>query len=136
MKDSPSLGLTVLLLVGGCLSPTGAPPSSQLKASTDISRPTVKPMEAAPGDQGEGPILGTVRRVDRRTGVITLDTPSGPVELVSTPAEIQDVEIGDVIVVHVEEDESILTGEEPRPPPFTDPSDLTPIGGGIDEPPR
>jgi hypothetical protein len=60
---------------------------------------------------GEDLLTGTVRRINRRTGVLILDTPSGLVEVVVTPAEMEDLEIGDAFVVDVADEESALTGK-------------------------
>jgi hypothetical protein len=133
MKDVPSLGLTAFLLVSGCALPTGAPPALQAGASPEAAGPAVSTMEEVWGDQGEGPLIGTVRGIDHRTGLIALDTPGGLVELVATPAEIQDLAIGDELVVYIEDEESALSGEEPQPPLFRASPEFTPIGGGAEE---
>jgi hypothetical protein len=77
--------------------------------------------------------MGTVRHIDRRTGVIAVDTPSGLVELRGTLAETEELEIGDVLLVSVTDEEDVLTGEEPLPPPLRASSTLTPAGDGEDK---
>jgi hypothetical protein len=123
--------VSVSARAGKCFPANVARPLPQPGTSVDIADPAVDGTEEV---QARDLIVGTVHRIDHHTGVVVLDTSSGLVELVSTPAEIRDVEIGDVIAVYVEEDESTLTGEEPRPPPLKNSPDLTPAGDKADEP--
>jgi hypothetical protein len=118
---------------GTCFPANVARPLPQSGTSVDIADRAVDGTEEV---QARDLIIGTVHRIDHHTGVVVLDTSSGLVELLSTPAEIRDVEIGDVIAVYVEEDESTLTGEEPRPPPLKNSPALTPAGDEAEQPLR
>jgi hypothetical protein len=65
--------------------------------------------------------------------MIAVDTPSGLVELLGTPAETAELEIGDVLIVSVTDEEDVLTGEEPLPPPLGVSPTLTPTGDEGDQ---
>jgi hypothetical protein len=63
------------------------------------------------------PLHATIEQIDYQSGLLNLDTELGPLEAVAAPADIQDLKVGDAIVVYVIEGED--EGEESFMMPVT-----------------
>lgn len=118
MRTLLALLMTTLLTVGGlahALVPEPALPRQEGSAG-DCETPRA---EAVPQEEGEVlPVHATIKQIDYTSGLLNLDTEFGPLEAVAAPAEIQDLKVGDEIVVYIIE-EGENTGESSFMRPVT-----------------
>ncbi|MBM4439664.1 MAG: hypothetical protein FJ027_04525 [Candidatus Rokubacteria bacterium] len=94
--------------------------SAPAAASPDAERPAPsrRALETELPNDGR-PIVATVIEIDEQTGMVTLDTPHGPVELAVTPELVERLSIGDVVVVRFtdEDADSDYPSASPRETP-------------------
>jgi hypothetical protein len=100
MKEFFALILAALLAFGSA-TPTFATHPPKSDAGIGACDPAG---EAGVEGLGGSCLVGTIRKIDHRQGLLTLESPVGLFELAAAPAEIADLQEGDLIAVYLAED--------------------------------
>ena len=107
MKMLPALAFG-LWLVTAMVLPAGAQPTLP---QGPPDRPCDQPADAADSHgSDEHAITATIKGVDHQQGILELDTKEGRYLLATSPAEIQDLQEGDQLLICLEGD--AIEGEE------------------------
>jgi hypothetical protein len=107
MKILPALALG-LWLTTGLVLPVGAQPTLPQGPS---EHPCGQPPGAVESQGPDGhPITATIKEIDHQQGILELDTKDGRFLLATTPAEIRDLQEGELLLVCLEGDD--IEGEE------------------------
>jgi hypothetical protein len=118
-------GLAASLMILTLAAPAAAAPTPDAArpdpgAATGLGR---MPDADFPTDR---PIVARVVDIDEATGTIMLETPHGPVQLAVSPELVENLTIGDVVVVRFT-DEDDYPAASPREEPAPDRTDRTKI---------